>query len=198
MKIIGITGGIGSGKSTISKILEEHYKAYIIDTDTIAHKLMSNGNISYQLILEYFGDEILNEDKEIDRVKLGKLVYGNKEKLIKLNSFTHPYVMDHVKDLIQIHKDMYPIIGVETALPLEAKLKSFCDEIWFVYAPIDIRKKRLMDSRGYSNEKMESIFSKQISDREYEKLSTHIINNDGNMDKILKEIQVSIEKNDCL
>lgn len=198
MKIIGITGGIGSGKSTISKILKEQYNAYIIDTDSIAHRLMSNGNVSYELILEYFGEEILNEDKEINRVKLGQVVYDNKEKLLKLNSFTHPYVMDHVKDLIRIHKDSHSIIGVETALPLEANLISFCDEIWFVQASNDIRRKRLMESRGYSKEKIDAIFSKQISDSEYEKLSTHIIHNDGNMDKILKEIQVSIEKNACL
>lgn len=196
MKVIGITGGIGSGKSTISRILEENFGAYIIDTDSIAHKLMSNGYISYKLILEYFGDEILKEDKEIDRGKLGRLVYGEKEKLIKLNSFTHPYVMDYVKELIEEHKDRHPIIGVETALPIEAELSSFCDEIWFVFTPMDLRSKRLKESRGYSQEKIEMILSKQLKDEEYEKICTHIIRNDGNLEKIFDEIQVIVEKND--
>lgn len=192
--IIGITGGIGSGKSVASDILEQKFDAYLINMDSVAHKLMSNGNLSYELIVNFFGTEILQDNKEIDRKKLAKIVYEDKEKLSLLNSFTHPYVLGCVADLIQENKSKYSIIAIETALPVEGKLASFCDEIWYVHTPVEIRKDRLIKKRGYTADKVDHILAKQISEEAYESLSSHVIINDEGTDKVFSQIQVLIEK----
>lgn len=195
MKVVGITGGIGSGKSTISEILKDHYKAYLISTDLVAHDLMKKDKICYKKIVQYFGKQILDSKGEIDRKKLAGIVYNNKNELQKLNSFTHPFVMDYVKNLVvQKQKEGMSLICVETALPVEAGLKDFCDEIWYVYAPEDLRKQRLIEYRQYSVKKIEEIFNNQISDEDYRKASTHIINNNCPKEKIIEQIEALLEK----
>lgn len=195
MKVIGITGGIGSGKSLVADIMKENFHAYLISTDQIAHMLMEKGKPSYNRILQYFGDEILNTSGEIDRKALGRIVYQDTEKLLTLNSFTHPFVMDYVKSLIkEKHKEGESLICVETALPAEAGLKEFCDAIWYVYAPEQIRRRRLIHSRNYGMEKIEKIFKSQISDSAYRRESTHIIMNDCPREKIIEQIEKLLEK----
>lgn len=97
MKVIGITGGIGSGKSLVADIMIKKYNAYFINTDRIAYEQMLPGGISYKGVVDYFGKEILKEDGTIDRSKLSKIVFSDKEKLRKLNSLTHPNVLTEVK-----------------------------------------------------------------------------------------------------
>lgn len=176
MKVIGLTGGVGSGKSLVAGILEKKHQAYLINMDQIAHNLMEKGNTSYHLILQYFGTEILDEAKEIDRKKLGSIVYKDEEKLKRLNSFTHPYVIEDVKEQIIKQKEK-KLICVETALPHQAGLENYCDEIWYVYAPEEIRRERLKTARNYEDKKIEQIFKNQITDQEYKRLSTHILEN---------------------
>lgn len=195
MKVIGITGGIGSGKSFIAGIMKENFHAYLINTDQIAHKLMEKGRISYELIVRYFGEKVLDTEGEIDRGALGRIVYQDPDKLLTLNSFTHPYVMEYVKRLIEERRrESETLICIETALPIEAGLKEFCDAIWYVYAPENTRRERLIRSRNYEKEKIDQILKNQISDRDYRKASTHIIINDCPKEKIVGQIEVLLEK----
>lgn len=194
MKVIGITGGIGSGKSLVSDIMRDTFHAYLINTDQIAHKFMEKGEVSYRLIVEYFGEEILSPSGEIDRGVLGKIVYKDEDKLLKLNSFSHPYVMEYVRNLItEKKKEKIELICVETALPIQAGLKDFCDAIWYVYAPEGVRRERLKQSRNYDEQKMNEIFKNQISDFEYRNVSTHVIINDYPIEKIKEQIQILLE-----
>jgi dephospho-CoA kinase len=189
MKVIGITGGIGSGKSTILNILKDTYNAFVISTDHIDHKLMEKGNISYNLIVENFGSGILDQEGNINRKKLGAIVYNNPEKLLLLNSLSHPYVMKHVIDIIEEkRKEKVALICVETALPKEAGLSNFCDEIWYIHASENIRRERLQKSRNYTNEKIDTIFYNQIKENEYRKISTHIIDNNLSREKVAEQI----------
>ncbi len=195
MKVIGITGGVGSGKSLIAEIMEQDYNAFLINMDQIAHMLMEKGNISYQLIVEFFGQDILGPSGEINRGALGNIVYQDEEKLLKLNSFTHPYVIDYVKKVIEEkRRERKKLICVETALPIQAELKDFCDAIWYVSAPEAIRRDRLKQARNYEEEKIDRIFRNQISDEEYRKASTHILINDCTREKIMEQIEVLLEK----
>ena len=100
MKVYGITGGAGTGKSEVIKMLQQNFGGCVIMSDEVARELMQKGNISYQLIVEYFGRDILMDDGEIDRKKLADHVFNNKEALEKLNSMTHPYVKDEIRKLI--------------------------------------------------------------------------------------------------
>jgi len=189
MKVIGITGGIGSGKSIVCEILQKHYQAFLINMDQIAHSFMEPGEVSYELIVKHFGEDILDEKGQINRKKLGQIVYQNEEALKYLNSCTHPYVLSYVKNLIyEKSLSQEELICVESALPVEGKLKEICDEVWYVKASDTIRRERLLVSRNYSNEKIDSIFSKQISEEQYKEIGTKIIRNETSPDDLIEQI----------
>jgi dephospho-CoA kinase len=195
MKVIGITGGVGSGKSTITDILKDKYNAFVISTDHIAHILMEKGNISYNRIVETFGSGILDQEGNIDRKVLGSIVYDNPEKLKLLNRLTHPYVMKYVMDVIEEkRKEKVTLICVETALPKAAGLHDFCDEVWYIYATEDIRRERLQKFRNYSNEKIDRMFSNQIKEVEYKEISTRMIDNSLSIEDVTKQIGRILKK----
>lgn len=191
VKVIGLTGGIGSGKSEAARILVETYGALLLNTDRIAHDFMEKGGVSYGLIVEYFGKGILDGEGRIDRGKLGREVYQNTEKLKMLNSFTHPPVMEYVRNRIKEAKEerAYPLICVETALPREAALGDFCDEIWYVNAEKEVRKERLQNSRNFNQDKFEQVLKNQFSEEEYKKISTHILTNNDTLENLKQQIE---------
>lgn len=192
MKVIGITGGVGSGKSTASNLLQKHWNAHIIITDEVARDLMRKGNISYKRIVEYFGDGILDVDQEIDRKRLSEIVFADKEALQKLNSFTHPDVRDFVLAEIKRVKEQgeAEFIVVETALLIEAGYQEFCDEIWYVTAKESVRRERLRRFRGYSDEKIDRIINNQLSDEEYKKHCTVVLDNSGDLEGIRHQLEL--------
>ena len=97
MKVYGITGGAGTGKSEVIRMLQDDFRGYVIMADEVARELTQKGHVSYRLIVDYFGRDILMEDGEIDRRKLADHVFNNEEALEKLNSMTHPYVKEEIK-----------------------------------------------------------------------------------------------------
>lgn len=192
MKVIGLTGGVGSGKSTIANIIVKNFNVYAIYTDDIARRQMQRGGSSYDGVVKEFGEGILGDDKEIDRKKLALTVFADENKLLRLNELTHPQVQIEVQEIIESLKEEgnYQAVLVETALLIEAGYVSFCDEVWYVYAPMEDRRKRLRASRGYTDEKMNDIFSKQKSDLEYRRYCTNIIYNeeDTSEEDIIRQI----------
>lgn len=196
MKIIGITGGIGSGKSTVLKLLKEEYNAYIVETDVLAHRLMQRGNKTYINIVNGFGEAILDENKEIDRAVLGTLVFQHEEKLQLLNSIVHPDVKQYIRNDIDAKKqqgkvDLYII---EAALLIEDGYKEICDEIWYIYADEELRIKRLLNSRGGTRQKWLNVIRNQANDKYYRDNCEHIVNNDEDFVKtsgIIKELLFS-------
>lgn len=191
-------GGVGSGKSTVAHILEEKHGAHLIITDDIAKKLYEKGEESYQKIVSYFGEGILNKDGDIDRKKLSKIVFADKEKLEKLNSFVHPLVMKHVIEDIENIKisnenkpkeKQIPYIVIETALLIEAGYRDLCDTVWFVAVKEEVRKQRLMNTRGYSEEKINAILKNQMSFKDFSDNCDRILYNNGDLYELEKEIQ---------
>lgn len=192
MKVIGITGGIGCGKSTVIDVLNMNYQCYVINTDFIAAELMKKDQKAYQKVVEYFGEEILQEDGEINRKKLANRVFKSELDLLKLNSFTHPIVREEVLSQIEQQRNLgkNQLIIVETALPYEARLKEYCDDIWYVTASLEIRRERLKTSRNYSDDKINDIFNKQLSESAYRDFCNHVIVNDTTKENILEQIRV--------
>ncbi len=190
MKVIGLTGGIGSGKSLVAKILKEKYGAYILETDRIAKEQMEPGGVSYQEVIDYIGREIVVEDGSIDRGKLAKIIFEDKEKRLKINEITHPKVLTEVQNEIESmrKKGNVPYLLIETALMIEARYEFTCDEIWYVYAPEEERRNRLKKERYYSDEKIDSIFENQNKEEAFRKAFSKVIENVG--DKKLIEEQV--------
>ncbi|MBE5931840.1 MAG: dephospho-CoA kinase [Lachnospiraceae bacterium] len=193
MKILGLTGGVGSGKSKVLNELREKYDAYIIEADKLAHQLMLPGETIYKEIVKEFGCDILSEKSPyyIDRNILGDIVFNNKEKLNKLNSITHPLVKQKIIELINERKFTgdTKLFVIEAALLIEAGYKEICDEIWYIWVDKEERIKRLMDSRGYTREKCLSIFENQQEDSFYKKYSDHIINNQNSFKNTALQIK---------
>lgn len=193
---IGITGGVGAGKSTILQILKEKYDAHLIMADDVAKELMCRGKSAYRKIVQTFGDEILGDDLEIDRQKLSSVVFQDDDKLLMLNQIVHPLVQKAIlkeKDNIS-KKNPEKLIVLEAALLIEAGYRDFLDELWAVIADKEVRIKRLMDSRGYSREKSESIIAAQLSDEEFRRVCDFVIDNSGSLSDSERQIEEHFER----
>lgn len=195
MKIIAITGGIGSGKSYVANIMSLYFNVLHINTDEMARKQMMKGRESYNRVVEAFLDKIpdlLDENEEINRPVLSKYVFSNPDELKKLDDLTHPVVIDAIKEIIQEEKqrDFYEVVLIESALVYESGIDNICDEVWYVYAPVETRVKRLTDSRGYSREKIDSVLSGQMDEQEFLKKCDKVIKNgdDSTVTDLIRQI----------
>ena len=156
MKIIGLTGGVGSGKTQILEYLNNKYGATICQTDALAKKLQKKGGRCYDAIVEHFGEEILNEKGELNREKLGSIAFTNVEQLSVLNRIVHPVVKEEVQKIIaKEERKNTNLLIIESAVLIEDHYEEFCDELWYVYVKDEIRKNRLFYARGYEAAKVE-------------------------------------------
>ena len=191
--VLGITGGVGSGKSTVLDILEQNYGATIIQADLVAKELMEPGQASYLAIVREFGEEILMPDRTIDRGKLAAIVFADEEKRLLLNSLTHPLVEDETKKRIAASEGL---IVLEAALPKEAGFKRLCDSVWYIYVPEEIRIERLMASRNYTREKCLQIMASQLSEEEFREYADVVIENGGSQSETAEQIAELLQHSD--
>lgn len=194
MKIIGITGGIGSGKSLVARIMQDKYHAYIVNTDQIAKEQMEPGGISYGAVVSYFGKGILAKDGTIDRSKLSQVVFQDKEKLLMVNQLTHPNVLMEVKREIEAEsaRGVHPYFIIETALMIESGYDLACDEVWYVHSSSEERRARLKMSRGYTDGKIDSIFHSQKKEEEFLRHFEIVIKNNGSVEELEEQIEVCL------
>jgi dephospho-CoA kinase len=191
MKVIGITGGIGSGKSLAARILMDRYGACLLDTDRIAKEQMKMGGLSYQGVVDYFGNDILLEDGSINRKSLSKIVFQDNEKLKKLNALTHPQVKAEVKSKIVNLRSggLVPYLIIETALMMESGFDELCDEVWYVYTPKEIRRNRLRKGRNYSDERIDAVFSSQSKAEAFREKYSKVIENVGDIKSLEQQVE---------
>ena len=196
MKVIGLTGGTGSGKSVVSKSLAAA-GAVIIDADKIAHEIILKGEPAYMEIIEYYGTGILDDEKNIIRKKLGEIVFNDKEKLAFLNQCTHKYITVEVKRQIAAAKEegKAAAIIVDAPLLLEAGLEKVCDLVWVVYAEPEVRAQRVMARDGITYELAKARIANQKSWEEYRQAADAVIDNskdlehlEGQLAEILKTL----------
>ena len=153
-KVIGITGGVGSGKSHVCALIEKHLGYPVIDSDSVSRNQMEPGGPVLKKVVEEFGEDILNPDGSLNRSALAAIVFQDDEKLEKLNRITHPAVIEEIEQRISDYaKRNIPFVFVESALACSAGYRSFCDEIWMVSAPENVRRYRLKKSRNYTDER---------------------------------------------
>ncbi|MCR5704881.1 MAG: dephospho-CoA kinase [Eubacterium sp.] len=171
--IIGVIGGVGSGKSTVLDYLETQYCAKIIKSDDVAKELMEPGKEIFNRIAEVFSEVIV--DGMIQKEKMASLIFSNEERRKQLNEITHPATIQEIKK--RIKESNADIVVVESALLIGTGIEDDCDEIWFVFCEREKRIQRLMENRGYSREKSESIIDKQPADEEYNLVADEFIDN---------------------
>ena len=192
--IIGVMGGVGSGKSTVLNYLEKNYEANIIEADKVAKEVMLPGNDVYNEIVKTFPEVIV--DNKIDSKKLSEIVFNDKEQLEKLNSITHPGAVKEIVSRIKSSKNR--IIVVESAILLGSGVEQYCDELWFVFCNRDTRIKRLIQTRGYSKEKCISVIESQPADEEYNKGADEFIDNSYSEENTREQIDLILNTSACI
>lgn len=190
MLIVALTGGIATGKSVAARVLEE-LGCYVHHADKTAHELMEPEKPAWREIVDHFGEEILNNDKTINRSKLGSIVYSDRKERLFLNKIVHPLVSEKRKEIIQsLEKDgRYKIFVSEAALTIEAGFVQFFDRIVVVYCEKEIQIKRLMErdqiSRGEALEKLKI----QKDPEEKTKYADYIIDTSGTLQSTIEQAE---------
>ena len=189
MKIIGVTGGVGAGKSTVLNYLEKRYGAKLILADLVGHEVMEPGHEAYEQVVKAFGQEIVSEDQTIDRKALGAIVFADEKKRMILNRIIHPAVRQEILRRLEEAELLHlSYVVVEAALFLEENYDAFCDETWYIYTDEKIRRQRLKESRGYSDERIDQIFRSQKTHEEFQKRCLFMIDNNGSEEETFRQI----------
>ena len=189
MKIIGVTGGVGAGKSTVLNYLEKRYGAKLILADLVGHEVMEPGHEAYEQVVKAFGQEIVSEDKTIDRKALGAIVFADEKKRMILNRIIHPAVRQEIlRRLEEAKLSHLSFVVVEAALFLEENYDAFCDETWYIYTDEKIRRQRLKENRGYSDERVDQIFRSQKTHEEFQERCQFMIDNNGSEEETFRQI----------
>jgi dephospho-CoA kinase len=183
--IIGLTGNIATGKSVVRRMLE-HLGAYTIDADALAHRVISRGAPGYQPVLDKFGTWLLDKEGQIDRSKLGRLVFSDGQALAQLEDIIHPYVTQAVEMLVK--RATQNVVVVEAIKLLESDLRNKCDTVWVTDAPQEIQIERLMRKRGLSREDALQRVHAQSAQQEKLSVAKVIITNNGSYDDLWKQV----------
>ncbi len=185
-----LTGGIATGKSVVAMVLEE-LGCYIFQADKEAHCLMEPGKAAYKKIARHFGKTILNEDKTIDRSKLGQRIFSDKKQRQFLNSLIHPMVHKHRMHLInKLEKEKkYNIFISEAALTIEAGFAGSFDKIIVVFCGKDIQIRRLMKRDGISEAEARKIIISQISLEEKKKYADYLIDTSDDISSTIEQAE---------
>ena len=198
--ILGMTGGVGSGKSTVSGFLEKEYGFVFIGTDDVAKDMMRNDEALKKELKKAFGESIYRQCGELDKKEYARIIYQNEENLRRSNEIVHPAVWAKVQEMILkkrveavLRNEKEPDFLVETALPGET-FKEFCDELWFVKTEKEARIARLMTSRGYTREYALSIIENQQPDSFFENLSDVVIENSGTPSETYEQVRKELKR----
>ena len=183
--IIGVTGGTGSGKTTVSTYLKEK-GAMIIDADIVAREIVMPGKAALSEIEDSFGNDVILSDGSLNRKKLASIVFTDSKKLNILNSITHKYIIDEINSAVNKKQD--GIVVIDAALLFQTELFKLCDKTLSVIADRDVRKKRIISRDGLSEEMAQNRISSQEPDSYYEAKSDYVVVNNGDADSLKFEI----------
>jgi dephospho-CoA kinase len=191
MKIIGLTGGIASGKSTVSRALQD-LGAIVIDADEVAHTIIEPGKPAWEDIVEHFGSEVLNPDQTIDREKLGAIVFNDPERLQELNQITHPRVGEQFKQMIKNIKSQQAdaVLFIEVPLLYETHMDRICDEVWVVWVDEETQIQRLMKRDGLSREDALKRIDAQMSLDEKARRADFVIDNRFSIEETIESATI--------
>lgn len=195
MKFIGITGGVGAGKSAILDYLKNKPDTKVMLADEIAHELMVPGTQCYDRLRAEFGTEdIYQKDGFFDRIKLAQVIFSDDEKRKKLNGIVHPAVRKYVigQAAYERKEGKIKLLVLEAALLIEEHYDEICDELWYIYTSEENRRIRLKKQRNYSDEKINEIFNSQLTDEKFRKACRVVIDNNGTIEAAEAQIEAAL------
>lgn len=195
MKFIGITGGVGAGKTAILDYLKNKPDTKVMLADEIAHELMVPGTQCYDRLKAEFGTEdIYQKDGFFDRIKLAQVIFSDDEKRKKLNGIVHPAVRKYVigQAAYERKEGKIKLLVLEAALLIEEHYDEICDELWYIYTSEENRRIRLKKQRNYSDEKISEIFNSQLTDEKFRKACRVVIDNNGTIEAAAAQIEAAL------
>ena len=192
--VIGLTGGIASGKSTVARTLAE-LGALIIDGDETAHHLMEPHQAAWEDIVQAFGREILNPDMTINRLQLGAMVFDDNGKLQELNRITHPLVLESFKTQIRQIKAIQPdaVVIMDVPLLYEAHMDQLCDQVWVVWVDRETQIQRLMERNHFTREEAVKRIESQMPLDEKAKLADVVIDNSRSVEETIRTVTINFK-----
>lgn len=195
MRFIGITGGVGAGKSKILKFIKSHYRCEIYLADEAAHLVKLPGTECYRALVELLGTDVLSDDGQIDKPAMADRIFKDPALLRRVNDIIHPAVREYLLQRYEEAKrrDDVELFFVEAALLIECGYGQLVDEMWYIHADESVRYGRLADTRGYSEEKIRQIMGKQLSEEAFRKNSDFIIDNSGSFQETCRQIEKKLE-----
>ncbi len=186
MRIIGITGGVGSGKSEVLKLINGMCRCVILKADDLARSLEVKGEVCYEPLVKLLGEGVLAADGGIDPKKMAAAIFadGAEDLLASVNAIVHPAVKERIRSMIKNAEDegIYDHFFIEAALLIEDHYDTIVDEMWYIYADEEVRRKRLRESRGYSDKKTNDIMDSQSSDETFRKHCSVVIDNSRDLE----------------
>jgi len=186
--VIGLTGGFGSGKSTVAGMLRE-LGARVIDADKVAHQLYQPGTPAFDDVVAAFGSEIVGRNGEIDRKKLGQKVFGNPQALGRLNAILHPRISDRVKETLEAwRREGAKVAVVEAALLLEAGWGPMVDQVWVTVASEEKARERLLAARDLSEADIVARLACQMPSEERARTADVVIDTNGTLEQLREQV----------
>lgn len=195
MIVIGLTGGIGTGKSTVSDYLRKK-GCIILDADDISRKMTEAGMPALSIIQNVFGDEVINSDGSLNRHKLGDIVFNNRDKLQKLQQIITTEVVDNInRNLSQLQSEHCDkIVVIDAPLLFECGMENIADENWLVISEMSVRIKRVKERDNLSEEQIIARINNQMSQDDKEKLSDYVLDNSGSLQQLYEQIDDNLER----
>lgn len=197
MKFIGITGGVGAGKSAILEYIAANYNAKVMLADEIAHDLMMPGTKCYDTIkAEFAGEQIFLADGNIDRPRMAQVIFNDDGKRERMNGIVHPAVKDYILEIYREEQEKGELeyLILEAALLIEEHYDEICDELWYIYTSEENRRQRLKENRGYSDEKIDTIFKSQLTEEVYRKYCKVEIDNNHEPEAAFLQIRQQLDE----
>ena len=196
MKVIGITGGVGSGKSALLVAIQEEFHCRILFADDIANFLKEPGQDCYEPLVKLLGAQVLDEGGCFDRRKMADAIFHDSALLEAVNNIVHPAVKQHILQCIEEErqKGQVDYVFVEAALFIEAGYRDMVDTLWYIYARKDVRINRLIAGRGYTLEKIHSIMNKQLAEDAFRGASDVVIDNSNSLKEAMAQVRAELTK----
>lgn len=187
--VLGLTGPAGTGKSVVLAYLEERWKALVLECDAIARRMQMPGGECYDGMIRLLGREVVLPDGTLDRGRMAKILFRDRDLMEQVNSLVHPAVKRYVEEEIsRCAGEGTSLAAVESAILIQSGFSGICDEIWYIHADRDVRRRRLREGRGYDDARIDAMMAAQDDEEYYRSRCSLTIDNSSEADVTFEQI----------